>query len=242
MLPRTPDRGSWPVSTEEFGNERNLGNTMTTNPSAELYADLLATFPTLPPDFALPHQADRVDFFPYGTGMCVQGTFPFGGVMVLGHNGGSDVAYHQNPDKPNVAWSDSVWVTYRNTYALIARCGITPASCFFTNFYPGYATTRDKDGKPFNIGAHPHASNAAFVQACREFFVRQLQVQRPRTVLILGKEVPPLLAPLAPQFPRGRHGRALRSWTLRAPASCAARRSPGTPSTRVFSYIRVTEQ
>ena len=135
--------------------------------------------------------------FPGGTGMCVQNApFPVGGVMILGHNYGNDLDFSRNVQSAETSWHDSVWPTCRNTYIALRRWGIEPASCFFTNFYPGYVTTRDGNGKPFSVGPHPHVRNDAFVRASRDFFVRQVRAQRPRAVLVLGTEVPPLLAPL----------------------------------------------
>jgi hypothetical protein len=133
--------------------------------------------------------------------MCVRNApFPVGGVMVLGHNYGSDSDFSANVRARETSWRDSMWPTCRNTWKALVRWGIDPATCFFTNFYPGYVTTRDGNGKPFNVGPHPHVRNDAFVRASREFFVRQVQAQRPRAVLVLGTEVPPLLAPLDPRL------------------------------------------
>jgi hypothetical protein len=168
------------------------------SPSRALFADILAAFPTLPTGVSHPpYQSTAIDFFPGGTGMCVQNApFPVGGVMILGHNYGNDLDFSRNVHSPETSWHDSIWSTCRNTYIALRRWGIEPATCFFTNFYPGYVTTRDEDERPFNVGPHPHAGNAAFVRASREFFVRQVRAQRPRAVLVLGAQVPPLLAPL----------------------------------------------
>jgi hypothetical protein len=166
--------------------------------SQALFADALAAFPTLPAGVSHPpYQSTGIDFFPGGTGMCVQGApFPVGGVMILGHNYGSDLDFSRNVANPETSWRGSMWATCRATWNALTHWRIDPATCFFTNFYPGYVTTRGKDGKPFNMGAHPHVRNVPFVRACREFFVRQVQAQRPCAVLVLGNHVPPLLAPL----------------------------------------------
>ncbi len=41
------------------------------------------------------------------------------------------------------------------------------------------------------------APDDAFVERCRKFFVNQVKVQRPRLVLVLGKETPRYLAKTA---------------------------------------------
>ncbi len=187
-------------------NDVIAAKTLPESPSRALFANLRAAFPTLPKGVSHPpFQSAGIDFFPGGTGMCVQDApFPFGGVMILGHNYGSDLDFSRNVRAAETSWDRSVWHLCRNTYKALVRWGIDPATCFFTNFYPGYVTTRDRYGKPFNVGPHPHAGDAAFVRASREFFVRQVRVQRPRAVLVLGAEVPPLLAPL---------DRRLRAWS-----------------------------
>ena len=173
-------------------------DTASEDPSHALFADALAAFSTLPAGVSHPpFQSTAIDFFPGGTGMCVPNApFPIGGVMVLGHNYGSDLDFARNVHLAETSWHDSIWPTRRNTYIALRRWGIEPSRCFFTNFYPGFVTTRDEDGRPFHVGPHPHANDAAFVCASREFFVRQVQTQRPRAVLVLGPQVPPLLARL----------------------------------------------
>jgi hypothetical protein len=172
--------------------------TMPENISRALFADALAAFPTLPEGVSHPpYQSAAIDFFPGGTGMCVQNApFPVGGVMILGHMYGNDLDFTRSVQSTESSWHDSIGPTRRNTHIALRRWNIEPATCFFTNFYPGYVTTRDEVGRPFNVGPHPHAHDGAFVRASRGFFVRQVQAQRPRAVLVLGTQVPPLLAPL----------------------------------------------
>jgi hypothetical protein len=177
-------------------------NTTPENLSRALFADALAAFPALPTGVSHPpYQSGAIDFFPGGTGMCVRNApFPVGGVMVLGHNYGNDLDFSRSVQSWETSWHDSIGPTCRNTHIALRRWSIDPATCFFTNFYPGYVTRRDEDGRPFNVGPHPHAGDVAFVRASREFFVRQVQAQRPRAVLVLGAQVPPLLAPLHPRL------------------------------------------
>lgn len=47
-------------------------------------------------------------------------------------------------------------------------------------------------------GKFPGARDAAFVRRCQWFLLEQVRIQQPRLLLTLGKEVPPVLAPLAP--------------------------------------------
>ena len=49
-------------------------------------------------------------------------------------------------------------------------------------------------------GRFPGARDAAFVDRCRQFFLRQVEIQRPRLILTLGTWVPAFLAPLSVQL------------------------------------------
>lgn len=111
--------------------------------------------------------------------------------MILGHDFHSETGYQRSFDNGSERLTEPTW---RNLLALLEDAGIEPETCFFTNFYMGLrkgnATT----------GVFPGAKDKAFVQRCRDFFLFQLRFQKPRAVLVLGKHVPPLLAPLAPQL------------------------------------------
>jgi uracil-DNA glycosylase len=71
---------------------------------------------------------------------------------------------------------------------------IARETCFFTNVYMGL-----REGKA-TTGRFPGSHDPPFVHRCQQFFIRQLQVQRPRLILALGTFVPPFLAPLSPQL------------------------------------------
>ena len=51
-----------------------------------------------------------------------------------------------------------------------------------------------------NTGRFPGSKDSEFTDRCRDFFIRQLQAQRPCLVLALGGYVPPFLAPLSPEL------------------------------------------
>src|SRR5436190_12998909 len=102
--------------------------TMPEKISRALFADALAAFPTLPTGVSHPpYQSAGIDFFPGGTGMCVRNApFPVGGVMVLGHNYGSDLDFSANVKARESSWRDSMWPTCRNTWKALVRWGIDP--------------------------------------------------------------------------------------------------------------------
>jgi hypothetical protein len=139
-------------------------------------------------------------FFPGGTGLW--GTqpgqplplMPLGGVMVLGHNFDSAASYAQSLARGSEHINGPSW---RPLLTLLRACAIDPSRCFFTNAYMGL-----KADTASPIGKFPGAAAADFVRRCQTFLLEQLRMQQPRLVLTLGKEVPPVLAPLAPELSR----------------------------------------
>src|SRR5207249_1752425 len=138
-------------------------------------------------------------FFPGGAGLSevIPGQplpqFPTGGVMILGHNYYSVEGFREQLE---LGKADDQYPTARNLFRILADAGIPKPDCFFTNFFMGLTTGP-------NTGTFPGARDPGFVESCRQFLRFQLQVQRPRLVLVLGPQVPRFLAPLSP---------VLKSW------------------------------
>ncbi|HWH08124.1 MAG TPA: hypothetical protein VNX21_02925 [Candidatus Thermoplasmatota archaeon] len=154
---------------------------------------------------AVPEQVRGPGFFPAASGLyATPGAplppFPFGGVMVLGHNVDNVTGYAATRERGG---EDLDGPTWRNLVALLRRAGISPESCFFTNFFMGLMESESA------VGAFPGRADAAFVERCRRFFLEQVAFQEPRAVLVLGREVPPLLAPLSPDLAPWRAARTL---------------------------------
>jgi uracil-DNA glycosylase len=135
-------------------------------------------------------------FFPGGSGTWhpkdgVKHDLPIGGIMILGHDFHSEEGFMRSRTNGRESEKDPTWL---HLLALLRKAEIPVEQCFFTNFYMGL-----RKGKA-TTGEFPGKKDAAFVQRCQQFFLQQLEVQRPRAVLMLGKHVPPLLAPLSPQL------------------------------------------
>lgn len=80
--------------------------------------------------------------------------------------------------------------TWRNLLGFLKDCGISPEDCFFTNAIMGAR----KNGK--NSGRSPAWKDKEFLEACRVFFLEQLEAQQPELILVLGKEPARFLSPL----------------------------------------------
>jgi hypothetical protein len=116
---------------------------------------------------------------------------PDRGVMVLGHNYDSV----RNFERFVAAGEESLAVpTWRELVSLLPAVGIAPDECFFTNFFIGLIPAES------GVGVFPGAGNSEFVGRCLAFLGRQLEIVRPRLVLVLGRHVPPKLAPLVPAW------------------------------------------
>lgn len=111
--------------------------------------------------------------------------------MVLGHNFDCETGFARSLALGSENLNGPTWRTIRT---VLTRAGISLERCFFTNAYMGLKA----GSKP--TGLFPGARDAEFVHRCQRFFLEQMRRQQPRLLLTLGKEVPPFLAPVAPEL------------------------------------------
>ncbi len=165
-------------------------------PSDELRARLSEVEPYPVGVVAVPDELPFTAFFPGGAGVMLdeQGArpaFPRGKVMIVGNNfyhlaGFEKMRLKQKRDAGTPMW--------RNLKSTLERANIALEDCFFTNAYQGLMETES------SMGASPGASDANFVERCREFFRVQLSVVQPRLVVTLGVHVPEFLAPMSDEL------------------------------------------
>jgi hypothetical protein len=165
----------------------------------EHLAQLLADFGEYPDEVEpVPACITGVAFFPGGAGLWGAQLgrrlppMPQGKVMVLGHNFDSVKSYEVSRKRGYGDINGATWGTLRK---LLPQWGIPLEDCFFTNVYMGLKADTDTP-----TGAFPGAKSHSFTYRCHAFLLRQIQTQQPRFILALGKEVPPVLAPLSPQL------------------------------------------
>lgn len=142
----------------------------------------------------LPKPIQGTAFFPGGDGLYKELgplIFPVAGIMVLGHDFHSEDGYKRSFKLGGERLTDPTW---RNLLLLLREAQIPLNDCFFTNFYVGL-----REGTA-TTGVFPGAKDKAFVARCQSFFLKQVEVQRPKVILTLGGHVPSLIAPLAPQL------------------------------------------
>jgi uracil-DNA glycosylase len=152
-------------------------------------------------------------FFPGGYGLDVEDgqslpAFPVGGTMILGHDFHSEDGYLDSLQR---GFESPTQPTWRNLRTLLTAAQIPIRSCFFTNFFMGLragsATT----------GTFPGARHASFISQCGDFFLVQLQAQRPTLILTLGIEAPFYIAPLSPQLAAWGDRRGIRHLDFTGP-------------------------
>lgn len=174
---------------------------MTTGITSNLFELAKIVRPYPPGVSEPPTQIVGTSFFPGGHGIWESQTgrtnFPYGGVMVLGHDFHNETGYQQAIAK----WRENLQSpTWRVLIKLLGETGVPLPMCFFTNFFMGL-----RRGKAVT-GPFPGANDLEFVSRCRLFLLHQLALQKPRLVLVLGNHVPMLISPLASALePWGRY-------------------------------------
>lgn len=132
-------------------------------------------------------------FFPGGTGL-LGGEISLAGkpVMVLGQD--FDCAANYAVSLENGRENIEQNATWRNLLALLKLTDINPNNCFFTNAIMGIRKGNKGTGKS------PAFKDKAFIKQCQELFLYQLEAQKPKVILVLGKHVAEFLAPTAAQL------------------------------------------
>jgi hypothetical protein len=141
----------------------------------------------------VPRITERIEgtaFFPGGSGLFLEGRdrqdvqFPFGGVMVLGHNFDSESGFNKSFARKGEILATGTWGPLLK---VLKEASIPFEQCFFTNAFMGLCEGDDSSD-------FAGRSNERFRNACLAFLKTQIEIQRPRLILTLGLHSPPLLA------------------------------------------------
>ena len=164
------------------------------HPAERLFEGLETVEPYPEGVVPVPERLSGTAFFPGGMGLWHPNPedplppMPTGGVMVLGHDFYSEAGYRRFLANRGESTRGPTW---RNLLALLARVGVGPERCFFTNAYMGLRAGSE------NTGRFPGSRDPGFVGRCRAFLEEQIRAQQPRLILTLGSHVPAVLAPLS---------------------------------------------
>lgn len=146
---------------------------------------------------AVPEPIPGRAFFPGGLGLYSAEAgkplpdFPMNGVMVLGHDFDTRANYETAHGHGRELEGNKTW---QNLVPLLKDAGIPLGRCFFTNLYMGLRT-KGKSTDP-----NPGAEVSEFREHCKGFLLDQLATQRPRLVLVLGLNVPPVVGEMSAQL------------------------------------------
>lgn len=139
-------------------------------------------------------------FFPGGSGLYLEGRdanaveFPFGGVMILGHNFDSETGFRESLLRGRGKLESGTW---RSLIALLTAAQVPVEQCFFTNAFMGLCSGD-------NRFEYRGRDDERFRAACLSFLGTQIAFQQPSLILTLGLHVPPILAQLSPDLSRWR--------------------------------------
>ena len=162
-----------------------VATTSADHPARLLWREMQSTVVTYPDGVgAVPEPIEGTAFLPDGYGlwrdlgstMCA---FPTEQIMIVGQDFNSRAAYEE---ARLIGTETQTSPTWRNLISILSSVEVAPERCFFTNVYMGL-----RDGGP-ETGRFAGASDPGFVACCLQFFERQLEVSRPRLILLLGLE------------------------------------------------------
>ncbi len=133
-------------------------------------------------------------FFPGGKGLYLEdrnpltADFPFGGVMVLGHNFDSETNFKKSVKRGLEESNKGTWGALKD---MLSEAGVPMKQCFFTNAFMGLC-------KGAKSGDYRGRDRRGFRRSCLGFLKEQIEIQKPRLIMTLGLHVPPLLERASP--------------------------------------------
>ncbi|MFP5042913.1 uracil-DNA glycosylase family protein [Parasediminibacterium sp. JCM 36343] len=81
--------------------------------------------------------------------------------------------------------------TWRNLLSFLKDADIKHNQCFYTNAILGIRVGNKGTGKS------PAFRDDGFIKECQKFFLYQVELQKPKTILVLGKHVAEFIAPIS---------------------------------------------
>ncbi len=171
------------------------------HPSVQLFQEMRQVEPYPMGVKPIPEQIQSTAFFPGGYGLWLESNsgslpeFPYEGIMVIGRDFDSEANYRKTLSNPRNNQTAGTW---KNITRFFKEIPLPMHRCFFTNAYMGLREGTESKGN------FPGAMDSGFVDRCRSFLRRQIEVQKPRLILALGMEAPQFLGLLC---------RRLRPWS-----------------------------
>jgi hypothetical protein len=133
-------------------------------------------------------------FFPGGKGIFDEETERISDkeIMITGYQFDRCLDYLQTPgidqqiSRTNTAWA--------NLMLLLCKGGVDPGHCFFTNAVLGVQDQNGSANKPSPV------TKRYFLEHCRSVFRMELEIQKPRMIIVLGLRAARFLSLLHPKL------------------------------------------
>lgn len=130
-----------------------------------------------------------IGFFPSAKGIFTpDNTISNKEIMVLGQDGEAELDFKQSINNGQENLNAPTW---RNLINLLKESNNTLENCFFTSAIMGIRTGNKSSGKS------PAFRYNNFITFCRNFFVKQLTLQKPKLIIVLGIDPLQVIFPLA---------------------------------------------
>lgn len=132
-------------------------------------------------------EVKRTSFFPGGNGTIKNCKFPYNGIMIIGQDWGNEKGFEEaKKQKDGEELKNPTW-KYLLTF--LYELNIKRDECFYTNAIMG---VRKGDKKP--TGKSPAFKDSMFIKECQNFFLYQIEIQKPRAIFVLGLRVAEFLS------------------------------------------------
>lgn len=135
-------------------------------------------------------------FFPAGNGIYGgSNSFPKNGIMILGQDWGTEKGYDEDLKRGG---EPENYPTWKNILKFLEATGLSTDYCFFTNVFMGLRKEGTAYGRFPAFNNKPE--NKKYLDNCKEFFLYQIEIQKPKLILVLGLRVAEFLAEVSGQL------------------------------------------
>lgn len=117
--------------------------------------------------------------------------------------------------------------TWKNLRTFLKNAGIDENHCFYTNAIMGLRRDGSASGKS------PAFKNPEFIKECQDFFLKQLEVQQPKLILVLGILVVKFLSTMSSDLDSWKHSNSFKILDKSGDAVKKARFSNGVETNLV---------
>ncbi len=112
-------------------------------------------------------------------------------IMILGHDFGAERDFKKSVER---GCENLNALTWKNLQTTLQEFGIPEDNCFFTNAILGVRTVDSA------LGKSPAYSYPEFLDLCKSFLLKQINIQKPKLIIVLGLHVLGIISQLSNKF------------------------------------------